>query len=247
MTKLTQLVAVEKGVRAVVEREVTDQYHLLDKGDTLLNGLTKTYRPRDEEGAQLPSQTQLVQVKVDDVLNTVAKHLTRLFDVTFTKDAANTTTKADIVIDGELPIARDVPIPTLLFLEKQLEDIRSVFRRLPTLDPGETWHDDSASGFWRSEPADTVRTKKIPRAHVLYEATDKHPAQVQSYTEDVVEGYWTTTKFSGAIPRERKVELLARVEKLIEAVKYAREQANLAEVENKQVGASVFAYLLNGD
>lgn len=70
----------------------------------------------------------------------------------------------------------------------------------------------------------TVRTKKVPRNHVKAEATDKHPAQVDVYYEDVPVGYWTTVKFSGALPARRVNELLDRVEKLQQAVKFAREE-----------------------
>ena len=48
----------------------------------------------------------------------------------------------------------------------------------------------------------TLRTKKVPRNHVKAEATEKHPAQVEVYYEDVAVGYWTTVKFSGALPAQ---------------------------------------------
>jgi hypothetical protein len=35
---------------------------------------------------------------------------------------------------------------------------------------------------------------------VKAEATEKHPAQVEVYHEDVVVGQWKTVKFSGALP-----------------------------------------------
>ncbi len=56
------------------------------------------------------------------------------------------------------------------------------------------------------------------------EATDKHPAQVGVYYEDVAVGFWRTVKFSGALPAKRVGELLERVEKLQQAVKFARER-----------------------
>jgi hypothetical protein len=84
----------------------------------------------------------------------------------------------------------------------------------------------------------------VPRNHVKAEATDKHPAQVEVYFEDVTVGTWTTTKFSGALPATRVHELEARVEKLAHAVKFAREEANGFEVSDRRVGEAVFGYLL---
>jgi len=88
-----------------------------------------------------------------------------------------------------------------------------------------------------------VKTKKIPRNHVKAEATEKHPAQVEVYYEDVVVGNWRTIKFSSALPAKRVNELLSRVEKLQEAVKFAREEANNLEVVEQKVGAKIFDYL----
>ncbi len=62
-------------------------------------------------------------------------------------------------------------------------------------------------------------------------------------TEDVTVGYWRTVKFSGALPAQRVNELLERVERLQEAVKFAREEANNLEVEEIKVGERFFKYL----
>jgi hypothetical protein len=66
---------------------------------------------------------------------------------------------------------------------------------------------------------------------------------VEVYYEDVTVGYWRTVKFSGALPATRVNTLLARVEQLQAAVKFAREEANNLEVEDVKVGAQFFAYL----
>ena len=49
-------------------------------------------------------------------------------------------------------------------------------------------------------------------------------------------GYWTTVKFSGALPARRVNELLDRIERLQQAVKFAREEANAAEVADQRAG-----------
>ena len=63
------------------------------------------------------------------------------------------------------------------------------------------------------------------------------------YYEDVVIGYWKTVKFSGALPAQRINELVERVEKLQAAVKFAREEANAAEVVQQEAGEKVFRFL----
>ena len=190
----------------------------------------------------LGSPETRVQVKTEDVLRKTATVLTRLFDVTATKDWANCAAKADVVVDGRTLVA-GAPVSYLLFLEKQLTDLHTFVKKLPVLDAAESWVHDVSIDAWKTEPVRTIKTKKIPRNHVKAEATEKHPAQVEVYYEDVPVGYWTTVKFSGALPAQRVNELLERVEKVQTAVKFAREEANATEVVDQTVGAAVFGYL----
>ena len=242
MAKLNQIIAVEKGVKSRTQRDVTDAYHTIQK-TALLSGISRTYQPRDEEGEQLPPESTRVQVKAEDVLKQASASLTKLFDVVATKDWANCDARADVVVDGQT-VLRDVPVSYLLFLEKQLTDLHTLIDKLPVLDPSETWSFDESADVWRTDPVGTSRTKKIPRNHVKAEATDKHPAQVDVYTEDVIVGTWTKVVFSGAMPARRVNALRERVERLQQAVKYAREEANGIEVTDQSVGDAVFAYLL---
>ncbi|GLF98572.1 DUF7873 family protein [Streptomyces yaizuensis] len=241
MAKLNQIIAVEKGVKTKAHQELATAHHQVQK-PALLAGIARTYQPKDEEGEQLPPESTRVQVQAEEVLRDAARALTRLFDVTATKDWANCTARADVSVDGRV-LVEAVPVAYLLFLEKQLTDITALIRKLPVLDASETWTLDPSTDSWRTEPVRTVRTKKVPRNHVKAEATDKHPAQVEVYHEDIPVGYWTTVKFSGALPARRVNELLERVERLQQAVKYAREEANGAEVVDQRVGDAVFGYL----
>ena len=50
-------------------------------------------------------------------------------------------------------------------------------------------------------------------------------------------------KFSGALPARRVNELVDRIEKLQQAVKFAREEANGADAVDQRVGDAVFGYL----
>ncbi|GGB78629.1 hypothetical protein [Deinococcus soli (ex Cha et al. 2016)] len=243
MPRLNQIIAVEKGVKSRSLAELTEAHHQLQK-PTLLGGIARTYRPRDEEGETLPPESTRVQVRAEDILRQTAAILTELFDVTATKDWANCEAKADVVI-GERVLLREVPVSYLLFLEKQLNDLNTFVRKLPVLDASESWTFDPGADAYATEPVQTLRTRKVPRNHVKAEATDKHPAQVEVYYEDVTVGYWRTVKFSGALPAQRIHELQTRVQKLQQAVKFAREEANAHEVTPQTPGEKVFAYLLD--
>jgi hypothetical protein len=241
MTRLNQIIAVEKGVKAEGESVLTKAYHDLTKVGPWA-GIARVYTPKDEEGDRLPAETTLVQLKGEDVLSAVAVGLTRLFDITATKDAGNTVARADVVIDG-VTILSQVPVTTLLFLEKKLVDLGTFLSKFPVLDPADTWTFDTGQRIFRADPVETNRTKKILRNHVKAEATDKHPAQVEVYHEDTVVGTWKTTKFSGALEESTVKSLRDRVRRLSEAVKKAREEANSMEVDDVHIGEAVFTYL----
>jgi len=241
MARLNQIIAVEKGVKSRSLQELTEAHHVLQK-PAQLAGIARTYRPKDEEGEQFPPEATRVQVKGDGIIRRTLEILTELFDVTATKDWANIHAHADVALDGQVLI-KDAPVSYLLFLEKQLVDLHTFVKKLPVLDASESWTFDASADSYATEPMQTVRTKKIPRNHVKAEATDKHPAQVEVYYEDVVVGYWRTVKFSGALPAQRVNELLTRVERLQQAVKYAREEANNTEVTEQKVGAQLLGYL----
>ncbi|MDV6375489.1 hypothetical protein [Deinococcus arenicola] len=242
MPKLNQIIAVEKSVKSRSFQELTETHQQLQK-PTLMAGISRTYRPKDEEGEQLPPESTRVQLKAEDIVRRTAQIMGNLFDVTATKDWANTEARADVVV-GERVLLAGAPVSYLLFLEKQLVDLNTFIRKLPVLDASETWQFDPSADAYATEPVQTVRTKKIPRNHVKAEATDKHPAQVEVYYEDVSVGYWRTLKFSGALPAARVNELTDRVQKLQQAVKFAREEANALEAPDQKVGEKIFAYLL---
>lgn len=241
MAKLNQIIAIEKGTKSRSLQELTEAHHQLQK-PALLAGISRVYRPKDEEGEQFPPEATRVQLRAEDIIRQTTETLTKLFDVTATKDWTNCVARADIVVDGQT-LVEQVPATYLLFLEKQLVDLATFVRKLPVLDAGESWSFDASADCWATEPVQTAKTKKIPRNHVKAEATEKHPAQVEVYYEDVVVGFWRTVRFSGALPAQRLNELLDRVERLQEAVKFAREEANAAEADERKVGERLLSYI----
>lgn len=244
-TRLNQILAIEKGVKATAARVLADAYQQLQK-PAPLTGILRTYRPRDDEGERLPQEQTEVKVRVSQEVAQVRAALGRMFDVMITKDQANTAARADIVVAGQVLVA-DVPVTTLLTLEKQLVDLRAFIAKLPVLDIGERWTYDDDAQAYVTAARETTRTKKMMRNHVLAEATDKHPAQVQVYQEDVIVGYWTTRTYSGAIPGAQRAAMVNRVDELLAAVRIAREEANDIEVSDVRCGDALLGYLFGSE
>lgn len=245
MPKLNQILAIEKNKKTQLHDQISALHHATEKPH-LLNGHHKVFTPKEEDGESFPDDVQKVQHLHQEVLEQVCDRLAILMDVTAAKDYTNMNAKADIVVKGET-FLEGVPVPYLLFLEKELHKQHIFVEKMVELDSSETWKLDQNSGQYRSEPVKTSKTKKLQKPIVLYDATPEHPAQTQLITEDVVIGHWTTTKFSGAIPRAKKKALLERIAELLDAVKFAREHANSVEAVEPKVGRKILDFIFKAE
>ena len=223
---------------------MTEIYKLLQKED-LFKGREGIYRPDDEvNGEKLPREHQKVQHTVSDLLNTAQLKWTELWDLTVTQDTANQQAKADIEIDGQVILA-NVPVTTLLFLEKQVNDVHTMVTKLPTPDAAEDWTYDGNVGLLRSHVTESWRSRKEPASYVKYNATKEHPAQVEYYMKDVKVGTWQKTAFSGAMAADTKAAILVRLKKLKDAIKVAREHANMLEAKPTKIAEQLFGYVFS--
>jgi hypothetical protein len=220
-------------------------YHVLQRGQ-LVAGHAGTYTPASDKDTPLPDERQRVQVNAAEALTEFAQVLTPAWDIAATRDWANCTAKADVMVDGTVLLSQ-VPVTYLLWLETQLSHLRTVILSAPVLDAAEDWQeDDTTAGLHRTAPVDTVRTKKITDQVVVIQPTDKYPGQWTEVSKDVPAGTWTRTKFSGALTADRQKLLAGRVEKLRDAVKEARNEANSADVPDVKTGETLFGWLFAG-
>lgn len=242
---LNQIVAIEKTVKQRTYSAVDALYKAVQKPEAF-TGYSKTYQPKNDADDVLPPESKVCERIARDVLAEIAKQQTELFDVVATKDRGNTVARADVVIDDEgdgIVLLTGVPATTLLFFEKQLTDMRTIYGAIPTLDASEDWTYDVNSRLHRAEVVQTTRTRKVEIPLLIVPATVEHPAQAKTITEDRVVGLWSKRSLSGLLPRPEKEALLSRIDALIKAVKQARERANGQEIETIHVGSVLFGYL----
>jgi hypothetical protein len=246
VAKLNQIIAIEKGVKSQTYAAISE-IHKVNQKPELFNGMARIYHPLDDQGERLPDERKRVQFIAKGLLQQVEQRSSEMMDITARKDWTNCAATADLIVDGHT-IAKSAPVTYLLFLEKQLTDMQTFVANLPVLDDAEDWSYDPNSGMYRSSETKTHRTQKVQKPVVLYPATPEHPAQTQMVVQDELAGHWHQTKFSGAMPKPEKEAMLARVAKLLQAVKMAREHANgIDEVGAPDVGTAVFNYVLRNE
>ena len=243
-TRLNQIIAIEKGTKARVYGQFTELHKAGQKPD-LFAGLSRNYRKADDAEESLPPERKRVQYVASEMLRQWERLHGELMEVVARKDWTNCVAKADVMVDG-IVICFGAPVSFLLFLEKQMNDLRTFAAALPILDEGEVWTKDANSGLYMTEKTETHRTKKISEPIVLYPATKEHPAQTQMGSKDVIAGYWEQVKQSGALPKTHKQRLLERLDKVIKAIKQAREAANMQEEEEApEVAPAIYGFLLD--
>lgn len=242
--KLNQILAIEANKKKHHHEEIS-ALHKATQKEGLMNGFHRIYEPRDEEGESLPPESQKVQFRYKEVIEQQNDRLAELFDATATRDWTNCEANADVIVEGEV-FLEGAPVHYLLYLEKQLDDQRTFVSKMVELDPGENWNWDTNSGQWKSDVVEQTKKtrKKVPL--VLYHATTEHVAQTQVIEEEVIVGTWKKTKFSGAIPGPEKKTILAKIQTLTDAVKFAREKANSTEASPMKIGKKVLDYLYLG-
>ena len=242
MTKLNQIIAIASGKKAACAAAITEFYKLLQKPE-LFSGLKRVYQPLDDEGEKLPPETKIIQQKVSDILVEANAHLVEMLDIIAVQEFANCSAKTDIKV-GDTVIAPSVPVTYLMFLEKQLDNIKALISRVPVLSSDVNWRrSETDPTVYIADTVVTTRTKKIPKAFIKAPATDKHPAQVEMFSEDVIVGNWNKTDMSGAISIRERDAMLKKVDALRDAVKVAREEANSISVDKVEIGKAVTSFI----
>lgn len=242
--RLHTIAAVHKGGKERAHGELT-HLHRESQKPALYAGQSKRYTPFDDDDQDRPTNVnELVQLRSTDVLVDLRRIMQPLWDTEATLDATNQHARADLVIEG-VTLASDVPATYLLFLQKQLDYVRTFIEKLPTLPVTDDWSYDSSVGHYVTSPVKTTSSRKRTVPLVLHPGTDRHPPQAQAIIEDVPVGVWETIKRSGALPIDVKKNLTRRVNVLQDAVKSARERANMEPAIDFKPAGALLNFLLN--
>ena len=234
--RLNQIIALETGIKSQTYSKLTELNKLVQKAE-LFNGFVKTFEKSNEDLEDLAGDHKKIQQSIDKVLLEVLSISFDYWGVVAQKEWSNCVAKANVIVDGAV-LLHDVPVGFLLFLEKQLTDLRTFVNNLPVLDSSMNWEYNETSGCYKTPVNRTHKTKKVQKVLVKYPATPEHPAQTDVVSEDILHGYWSTQNMSAALSVPERDLMNGRVEKVLRAVKSAREEANnLEEVAHSNIRA----------
>jgi len=251
MSKLHELLAVESDLESVSKKTTEEAIKTFKSKTQHFLAMHRVCEMFDEESRdQAPPDEFLSMVTtVHDKLDYVGGKIGKYYDAVLQKELTNQTTKADLVIDGKV-IEKDLPATFLLGLETKLKKIRELYESIPTLAPGVEWVPDENQGsdvFKMKHPEEKYKTAKTFQHKVLYDATKEHPAQIERWEETVNVGKFTKDVWSGMISSADKAILLGRLDKLLQAVKKARQKANNIKVIKRDIGRTLLDYINTGN
>ncbi|MBD3408195.1 MAG: hypothetical protein GF411_18885 [Candidatus Lokiarchaeota archaeon] len=252
MGKLHEIIAVEGDHRGAYQKILNEATATFKNKPNHFMAQVRHYEPFDENDPDVLADEEVEMVTtVDEKLDYIfSESIIPYLDVLIQKERTNQEARTDLVVDG-VTIAKDVPATFLLGLETRLKDIRQVLDNIPTLQPGIKWEKDethvkatTGTVYKTANPVEKRRTKKVVQHKVLYDATDKHPAQIEKWNEDAPIGKFIETHWSGVLSPADKSSIISRVDKLQRAVKKARQRANEQEILNVTIGKEIANYIL---
>jgi hypothetical protein len=246
--KLHELLAVESDLKGQFEKIFAESKVTFEKKPDHFLGFHKNLKmfdsSREHEEAAAEQHKALVTT-VDEKLKHTWKYAVKYFDALLQKEATNQTAMADLVVAGNV-IAEKVPATFLLGMEDRLKRMRDLYESIPTLQPGVEWAKDEAErpGVFKAAYAEKAnKTEQTIQHKILVPPTDKHPAQIEKWTEQVPVGVYSNDRWSGMVSPARKAELLEKVDMLLNAVKKARQRANQAEVVKNNIAQKFFEFI----
>jgi hypothetical protein len=244
---LHALLAVEPDLVQGAQNLVAETISTFSKKGDHFDGLQKVYKPFSDDASteQIPPEVKEVVTTVKEKIDFTKEFVIKALDATLSKEETNSSGGAVAKLEIEGKDFGTFSATSFLALERNLLRLREMYKAIPTLDPTTKWDTETQSGrnLYVSPQEVRFRSVRQQKPITLAPATDKHPAQVQIFQEDVQVGKYETVYFSGKISVKEKSEYLGRLDNLILAVKRAKEEANRAEVKQVHVGENIFKYI----
>lgn len=246
MAKLHELLAVEGDLEGTFKKILQETKKTFTDKPAFFLSWQRELEMFDSNAPDPPIERQEMVTTVHDKLKYTNTHVVNYFNAISQKERTNQTAKADLVVDGQA-IAKDVPATLLLGLESRLKLLRQTYEGAPTLAPGKKWEKDQTIGdniYVDVEPEEKFKTAKTFKHKVLYEATKEHAAQIEKWEEVENVGKYRQRMWSGMLSPAEKSLLLGKVDKLIRAVKKARQRANNTDVVDYTIGKTLIDYIM---
>ena len=246
MAKLHQLLAVESSLDGNYPRLCAETKNVVSK-QNLFTGSHRKLNSWEDDGIDYPEEHQNMTTTVRERLNYTGEAIESYLNALQQKEATNQTAVADLIVDGR-ELIHQAPATYLLGLEARLKFIRSIYDQIPTLQSGIEWKKsiDMDDTWEMAHPEEKIKTKLTFKSQVLVEPTEFQPAQIEKWEEQIPVGKFVRLVWCSMFTSAEKSQVLGRIDRLIIAVKQARQKANNAEVVAGKAGTAIVDFINTG-
>jgi hypothetical protein len=253
--KLHELLAVEGDLEGTCKKIVEETTSTFKNKAAHFTGWHKRCEMFNEGDPTPPTEQQEMVTTVHKKLKYTFDHIIRYVDAVCQKETTNQQARADVEIDGKV-ILSDIPATCLLGLESRLKGWRKIIDLAPTLQPGRKWEPDPTKGenvYGDNTPSEVFKTAKVFKSEIIVPAVfpkegekgEGLPAQVRAWEEQAPVGKYIVESWSGMITPAEKAKMLNNFDKLLRAIKKARQRANTTEIVKKTIGKEIFDFILS--
>jgi hypothetical protein len=239
MKKLSELLAVEDEARKAIERKCNQCVDMFRAPDVNLTGTLKQHKP-DTGDPPDPETTPLITTVARE-FEILAPHMSWYINMACSKELTTGKARSQFVIGDNKK--HTVPLSFMAVLFDHVTQLESIVSAAPTLDKQKDWALDDDRGCFVSKPEETDATQKRPCNHLLAEATEHHPAQVQVFMDDVKVGVDIKQTHSGAMTPDDKQAMLDRIAALKQAIKASMESAKALDLVPANIGEDIVAFI----
>lgn len=252
MSKLNVLLAKTDQLSAVIKKNLTDAIAQFNNKQPHFKGERVIYAHRATEFAEPKNNIDKpVASTVKEWLNYSFDHATEFLAAKLDQEATNCsgTAKAELVIDGvsygELTTGELMALKG--FFEQQ--SLRAMFEAMPTISLTERWTPSTDASYsqrgilespvqvWTDKSTDTS-------SEVKWDPSGKQPGVIVQVKNTIEKADVTRQTFTGEISHIERAAILARLTKIIVAIKGALEVANTTEVVPSNFNSKkIFDYL----
>ena len=168
MPKLHELLAVENSLENQANKVRTDLVSSFSSKRHLFEEKRIVFSPSEENSIEVTEQQSDIQSTVRKELDWIVPHLSKAIDASYQVAETNTQARADVVLEDDTILLKNIPATALLELEKRIAELHVLISSIPTLDPAKGFTFDSNRSIYQAREILKTRTRKSkpPRCRV---------------------------------------------------------------------------------
>ena len=135
LPKLHELLAIEGSLETQANTTRQELTNAFEKKRHLYNSQIKTFYPSADGAEPVQEEVSSIQTTVEKEFVWISGFLAKSYDASLQVAEANTKARGSVTLSNGTVLAENVPATALLELEKRINELLTLVKAAPTLDP----------------------------------------------------------------------------------------------------------------